>query len=99
MDSHKIYFSIETSFRIIQCGFTQPLKAVLFLNGWQPNWLIRVTEFVGNFMAQYTSIGPNTKKVDGYWLNKEIICSVPAHLDLTANFGVAVFILMCNAAR
>ena len=99
MDSHKLYLSIETCFRIVQCGFTQPLKATLFLNGWQPIWLIRVTKFFVNLIAHYTSIGPNTEKVDEHWLSKEIVCSVPVHLDLTVNFGIAVFIVMCNASR
>ena len=99
MDSHKLYLSIETCFRIVQCGFTQPLKATLFLNGWQPIWLIRVTKFFVNLIAHYTSIGPYTEKVDEHWLSKEIVCSVPVHLDLTVNFGIAVFIVMCNASR
>ena len=99
MDSIKIYFSFETCFRLVQCGFTQPLKASLFLYGWQPTWLIYTTKFIGDVMAAYTSIGPDMAKNGGYWLNKEVICSVPVHLDLSTSFGIATFIVMCNSAR
>ena len=84
---------------MLHCGFSQPLKAAIFLNGWQPNWLIRTTKLIGDAIVEYTSIGPEMAQNDGYWLNKEIICSVPVHLDLALSFGIATFIVMCNSAR
>ena len=99
MGSIKLFLTIENIFRLIQCGFTQPLKASLFLWGWQPSWLIYITKYIGDFMENYTSIGPPTAMGHTYWLRKEVICSMPVHLDLTVNFGTAIFIVMCNAAR
>ena len=99
MDSIKIYFTIESCFRLVQCGFTHPLKAAFFLYGWQPNWLISTTKFIGEVMAEYTSIGPGMAQNDEYWLNKGVVCAVPVHLDMALSFGIAMFIVMCNSAR
>ena len=99
MDSIKLFLSIESVFRLIQCGFTQPLKAAMFLCGWQPIWIIYIAKYIGDFMANYTSFGPTTAMTNVYWLTNEVVCSIPVHLDLTVSFGIAIFIVMCNAAR
>ena len=99
MDTIKIFFSIESCFRMFQCGFTQPLKAALFLYGWQPQWLIYTTKYLGDAMEKYTSIGPDMATNNDYWLNNEVICSVPVHLDMTTAFGIAMFIVICNSTR
>ena len=99
MESIKIFLSIETFFRVIHCGITQPLKLVLFLYGWQPSWLIRLIRYFGEFVENHFSIGPTDAFAERYWFNKEVICSFPVHLDLTISFGIALFIVMCSSAR
>ena len=99
MESIKIFLSIETFFRLIQCGFTQPLKLAIFMHGWQPRWLIRLTKYVGDLVTSYSSIGPREEIEWKNWLSKEVICSTPMHLDLTMSFGTAIFIVMCSTAR
>ena len=97
--SIKIFFSIESFFRIFICGFSQPLKILFFLFGWQPTWLIHFAKFIGEGMARYTSIGPNIKHPGDQWMTKELVCSISVHLDMTALFGVAIFVVMSNSAR
>ena len=99
VDSIKIFLSIETFFRVILCGITQPLKLVLFLYGWQPSWLIRLTKCLGDVIENYFPIGPTDAFTENNWFNKEVICSFPVHLDLTISFGIALFIVMCSSAR
>ena len=99
MDSIKIFLSIETFFRFVQCGFTQPLKLVVFMYGWQPRWLIRITKYVGEAIANCASIGPEDEAIWKNWPSKEAICSMPVHLDLTMSFGTAIFIVLCSTAR
>jgi hypothetical protein len=97
--SIKIFFSIESFFRIFHCGFSQPLKIFVFLFGWQPTWLIRFTKFVGDKTTRYTPIGPGIDQRHEHWMTKELVCSIPVHLDMTALFGIAIFIVMSNSAR
>ena len=97
--SIKIFFSIESFFRIFHCGFSQPLKLLVFLFGWQPTWLIHFTKLVGDSMTGYTAIGPGIDQRHQHWMTKELVCSIPVHLDMTALFGVAIFVLMSNSAR
>ena len=99
MTSLKIFFSIESSFRIFQCGLTQPLKVLSFMYGWQPSWLIHVAKFVGDFFRNYTFIGTDRVDRGDGWLTREVICSIPVSLDIASNFGTGIFIVMCNAAR
>ena len=99
MDSIKVFLSIETFFRFIQCGVTQPLKLVLFSNGWQPQSFIHLVNYVGELMKDYSAIGPVPLIDDRNWPNNEIVCSIPVHLDLTMSFGIALFIVMCSSAR
>ena len=97
--SIKIFFSMESVFRILHCGFTQPLKLGVYLYGWMPAWLIHVTKFLGEIILSNTN---NTKEMllkDRNWLTKHLVCSIPTHLDFTALFGLAIFIVMCNSAR
>ena len=97
--SIKIFFSLESLFRIILCGFTQPLKLAFFLYGWQPSFLIHATKFFGDIMIGniFTSSEISPKKEE--WMNKNLLCSLPVHLDMTVLFGIAIFIVVCNAAR
>ena len=97
--SIKIFFSMESLFRIIHCGFTQPLKLGVFLYGWIPAWLIHSTKFIGDLVVGNFDEGNNLLKKDGHWLTKHLVCSVPVHLDFTALFGLAIFIVMCNSSR
>ena len=97
--SIKIFFSIESFFRIFHCGFSQPLKILIFLFGWQPTWLIRFTKLVGDCIPSFTSIGSGIVQRHEHWMTKEIVCSIPVHLDMAALFGIAVFIVMSNSAR
>ena len=90
---------MESVFRIIHCGFTQPLKLGIFLYGWIPSWFIYFTKFVGDFFVDTTAEIDDQTTKDGYWLNKDLLCSLPVHLDLTVLFGLAIFIVMCNSAR
>ena len=99
MDSIKVFLSIETFFRFILCGFTQPLKLVLFSHGWQPQVFIRLAKYVGQLIRNYSAIGPATLIDDRNWPYKEVICSIPVHLDITMSFGIALFIVLCSSAR
>ena len=101
MPTIKIFFSLEFSFRIFKCGFTQPLKIAIILKGWQPAWLIRITDFFGNVIASsmVASLDIDGKHEENYWLTNEIVCSVPAHLDLAVVLGISIFIVMSNATR
>ena len=99
MDSIKVFLSIETFFRFIQCGVTQPLKLVLFSNGWQPQMFIRLAKYVGEVIKNYSSMGSATLIDDRNWPNKEIVCSIPVHLDISISFGTALFIVLCSSAR
>ena len=101
MPTIKIFFSLEFSFRIFQCGFTQPLKIAIILKGWQPSWLIRITDFFGNVMASSTAttFEIDEKDEENHWLTNKIVCSVPAHLDLAVVLGISIFIVMSNATR
>ena len=97
--SIKIFFSLESLFRIILCGFTQPLKLAFFLYGWQPAFLIHATKYFGDIMIGnfFTSSEISPEKEE--WMNKKLLCSLPVHLDMTVLFGIAIFIVVCNAAR
>ena len=97
--SIKIFFSIESFFRIFYCGFSQPLKIFVFLFGWQPTWLIHFTKFVGDSFTRSTAIGRDIELKHEHWMTKELVCSIPVHLDMTALFGTAVFVVMSNSAR
>ena len=97
--SIKIFFSIEYFFRIFHCGFSQPLKIMVFLSRWQPTWLIHLTKFVGDCMTRYTTTRLGTEQSHGQWMTKQLVCSIPVYLDMTALFGIALFILMSNSAR
>ena len=99
MDSIKVFLSIETFFRFLQCGVTQPLKLVLFSNGWQPRSFIQLTYYVGELIKDHPPIGPVPLIDYRNWPNKKIVCSIPVHLDLTMSFGIALFIVMCSSAR
>ena len=95
----KIFFSLELCFRIFQSGITQPLKAALFLRRWQPSWLIYVVKYFGDIVTNASLSTYDAKSNEDYWLTKEIICRVPLHLDITAIFGIAIFIVMSNSTR
>ena len=97
--SIKIFFSVESFFRIFHCGISQPLKILYFLFGWQPSSLIHFTKFFGDAIHNYNSIVPNTTETDTNWMSKELVCSIPVHMDMTSLFGVAIFIVMSNSAR
>ena len=99
MDSIKVFLSIETFFRFLQCGVTQPLKLVLFSNGWQPRSFIQLANYVGELIKDHPPIGPVPLIDYRNWPNKKIVCSIPVHLDLTMSFGIALFIVMCSSAR
>ena len=90
---------MESAFRIIHCGLTQPLKLGIFLYGWPPSWLIYFTKFVGGVFLDSTDENEGLTKKDGHWLTKDLLCGLPVHLDVTAQFGLAIFIVMCNSAR
>ena len=99
MDSIKVFLSIETFFRFIQCGITQPLKFFLFSHGWQPLWLIQSIKKVGEWLRTHISFEPEPTLDGRNWPSIEVICSFPVHLDLTISFGIALFIVMCSSAR
>ena len=45
------------------------------------------------------SIGAVNEQRYEHWMTKELVCSIPVHLDMTALFGIAIFIVMSNSAR
>jgi hypothetical protein len=95
----KIFFSLELSFRAFQSGVTQPLKTALLLRRWQPSWLIHIVQHLQGIGSNVAS-DRNSIDIDkDTWLTKETVCSVPVHLDITAAFGIALFIVMSNSTR
>ena len=93
----KIFFSLEFCFRIFQSGVTQPLKTALLLKRWQPSWLIHMVQYLQDIGTNVESNGNSSYIDKDSWITKETVCSVPVHLDVTAAFGIAIFIVMGNS--
>ena len=98
-DSVKILFSVETFLRILHCGLFQPLKAAFFLYGWIPHWIIRMVRYLGQLVFKYNNVNNRTEHLAEYWFGKEMICAIPVQLDLTALFGIGLFVVICNLDR
>lgn len=95
----KIFFSLEFCFRIFQSGVTQPLKIALLLRRWQPSWLIHMVQYLQEISTNVAS-KENSSYIDkDSWITKEAVFSFPVHLDVTAAFGIAIFIVMSNSTR
>ena len=98
-DSVKILFSVETFLRILHCGLFQPLKAAFFLYGWIPHWIIRMVRYLGQLVFKYNNANNRTEHLAEYWFGKEMICAIPVQLDLTALFGIGLFVVIYNLDR